>query len=63
MSTYVNWDIGGLVEIQDAVGPNGPVLLVTMSQYNNIHHITYPVDKRTEVEIALASGGFVQVTT
>ena len=63
MQTYVNWDIGGLVEIQDAMGPNGPVLLITMSQslgnYNNIQQIQYPVDRRTEVELTLASKGFV----
>lgn len=65
MTTYVNWDIGGLVEIQQATDTrtNGPVLLVTMSQsvgnYNRVEQITYPADRLTEVEVALANKGFV----
>lgn len=64
MTTYVNWDIGGLVEIQEATdtGTNGPVLLITMSQSINnntrVQSISYPIEKLTEVELALASKGF-----
>lgn len=64
MTTYVNWDIGGLVEIQEATDTrtNGPVLLITMSQSidNNtrVQNISYPIEKLTEVEIALANAGF-----
>jgi hypothetical protein len=67
MATYVNWDIGGLVEVQQGIDPrtNGPVLLITMSQstynHSNMQQIEYPADRLTEVEVALANKGFVAI--